>query len=243
MKKYKTLSEFEQQCKQITESVKSIDNGSIIDGVINTKKYYNLAEAGKPKLLWILKEANSPDYIGANESWDYQDLLSFERLKQTKKYNIITIKRVILVSYGIMNNFLSYDNIPQVNNEEVFEVAEQIAYINVNKMPALASSNDSFIYKAFTNYKDIIKQQIESYSPDIVIFGNSKKYFNVDFFNFDASSKKYACNKKNTAYYETENTLYIHAYHPGVRPKTISESDYCNEIILTAKQWWQTKNK
>jgi len=138
---------------------------------------------------------------------------------------------------------LSYDNIPQVNTEKVFEVAEQIAYINVNKLPARSVSYYKEIKDAYYKFENILKLQIESYVPDIVIFGNTKQYFNHDFFDFDVSIKKYALNKRNTAYYETEKTLFIDVYHPGVRPVTISEEDYCNEIILTAKQWWQNKNK
>ncbi|MDD3876368.1 MAG: hypothetical protein PHT69_07080 [Bacteroidales bacterium] len=241
MKNYKNLDEFIEKLEQITKEIQ-VDNNAIIDGVINPEKYFNLSKE-KPRILWILKEPDSPDYIGTNTSWDYQDKLSTKRLLETREYTIPTFKRVLYCSYGILSDFKTSESIPLIYKEEVFSIAEYIAYINVSKMPGESESEDENISKGYERFKEILKKQIDSYSPDIIIFGNTLGYFDKNFFQLNEETKKYIPNENNRVYYETSDRLYINAYHPAVRPKNIGENQYCDDIITIAKNWWKNKKK
>lgn len=58
---------------------------------------------------------------------------------------------------------------------EMIKVLKQIAYINISKMPNLTNSKDSEIAKFYEIWKEILFTQIKTYSPDIIIFGNTFK--------------------------------------------------------------------
>lgn len=238
--KIDTYKEFVQECKKITDKIREINEFSIVDGVINPEKYFNLPNnlpKSKPRILWILKEANS------NTVWEYQNLLSIKELSKSKNYNIQTIRRVLYTSYGILNDFTVYAELPAVTDERVYGIAEQIAYINVNKDSGGSGTADiKRLEENSLKYRGILKQQIDLYNPDIIILGNTKKYlYEVE---FDESIKTYSdSNTHNTALFEQDERLYIHAYHPGVRSNIINESVYCNEIIDAAKKWWLKRNK
>lgn len=223
-----------EECERLKNSITDINPKGIVDGVINYEKFFNLKD--KPKILWILKEANSPE----DEAWDYQSLLRIDNLKSKQELlSIISIKRVIYTSYGLLNGFKQWADFPNIKNEEVYSSAEEIAYININKMPAGSTSDDNLIYSAYERYKDVISKQIKVYDPDILIFGNTLKYL-FDDLDLNNNEKKYYDEKTgNTTYFKKNNKLYIHAWHPG--KWTTKEEVYCNEIINTAKKWWSER--
>ena len=60
------------------------------------------------------------------------------------------------------------------------EVMSQIAYINLNKMPANKTSSDDLLEESYKNWKTILMAQIELYKPQVIIFGNTFKFFKDD---------------------------------------------------------------
>jgi hypothetical protein len=230
----KEFNDFKEKCNKISENIREIDSETIIDGVINIEKYFNLPK-DKPKILWVLKEANSND-----KSWDYQDLLSTQRLKETRNYSIISIRRVIYSSYGILNDFKTIQESPHISDENVYSTAEQIAYININKRTGGSVSVDAKLFEAYAIFRDIILEQIKVYNPDIIIFGNTMKYIFEDL-KLNVNDKLYVNNDTyNTAYYTTDKQLYIYPWHPS-KPNKGGDAVYCNEIIEIAKKWWLNK--
>lgn len=236
MSKLIDFKEFERICEEIKTQTRKENPEAIVDGVINTQKYFNIP-ADKPKILWILKEANSQD-----SAWNYQDLLSSEQLAKSNDYSSIpTIKKVLYISYSILNEFINYDDILGIQDKCLFGIAEEIAYININKDPGGKGTVDN---KAFNEnlekYRIIVQKQIDAYCPDIIILGNTKNFLNINL--FDESLKSYSDDTThNTALYEYADRLIINAYHPSARSNTITEKVYCNEIIEASEKWWLNK--
>ena len=145
----------------------------IIDGKINDIEYDNAS----CKILWILKEAN----ISAEDKEKEIDVCEGFRNDWHKKnaLSVPTFRKMIYATYGILNPTVEWENVPYAN-QEAYEVVQQIAYININKLPADSSSNDWEIKKAYDEGKDKLLKQIESLQPNIIIFGNTLKYFETE---------------------------------------------------------------
>ncbi|MCW2119931.1 hypothetical protein [Flavobacterium sp. 7A] len=207
----------------------------IIDGKIDAKKYHD----AKCKILWILKEAN----VSAKDKETDIDVCDGFRNDWHKKnaLSVPTFRKMIYATFGILNPNVEWENIPYAN-QEAYEVVKQIAYININKYPADSSSNDWEIKKAYNEGKDELLKQIKELNPNIIIFGNTLKYFEVKDLaeiNWDIleTEKKYAdSNTHNTAFYIiSSDKLIINAYHPSY-PK-ISDKTYWKEIRNAFNFW------
>lgn len=229
MKNFKTLKEFEIACNNIAESIKRIDNkNAIIDGVINIEKYYNLPN-NKPRILWILKEANAQ-----GEGWDYQDLLSTVRLTQTNNHSsIISLRRVILSSYCILENCKMDGQLPNIYDVNVYKTAEEIAYININKLSGGVSSvSDRKMRECYSLYKEIVFKQISVYEPDIIIFGGTERFFSFEDLNISLDNRiemRFGNNDKFIAAITKQNDkLYFAISHPAYF--RISDLVYCKAV-------------
>jgi hypothetical protein len=233
-----SLTQLTKACETIEMEINHLKSGNpdiepISDGIINIEKYIN----SKYKILWVLKESN--DLVdGKGGGWSLTTAISaLTSWYDQKQTGGITFKRMIYASYGILNNFTLWKEMPSVTNDEVFDVIKCIAYINIKKIPGGVSSNESMISKAYQENQQLLLKQIKTYDPDIIIAGNTLQHFFNDLpINFN--NKRYVDEAtRNTAYYPDENKLYIHSWHPAVRPQKISEETYCNEIIMAAKEW------
>ena len=207
----------------------------IIDGKVNSDEYDNAL----CKILWILKEANISEEDKEKEI-NVCDGFRYDWHKKNA-LSVPTFRKMIYATYGILNPNVEWENVPFAN-QEAYEVVQQIAYININKFPADSSSNDSKIKKAYNEGKDELLEQIRNLNPNIIIFGNTLKYFeNEDLakINWDISKseKKYSDNStNNTAFYIiSPNKLCINAYHPSY-PK-IADKTYWKEIRNAFNSW------
>lgn len=207
----------------------------IIDGKINPKEYDNAI----CKILWILKEANvsAEDKEkelnvceGFDSDWHKKNALS-----------VPTFRKMIYATFGILNPNVEWKNIPYAN-QEAYEVVKSIAYININKFPADSSSNDLKIKKSYNEGKGELLKQIKELNPNIIVFGNTLKYFeheDLAEINWDVSKteKIYSDNNtNNTAFYIiSPDKLCINAYHPSYRK--ITDKTYWKEIRNAFKCW------
>jgi hypothetical protein len=83
--------------------------------------------------------------------------------------------------YGYLNGY-KYDDMDYISNQlEMAKVMQCIAYINVSKMPAPPISTPSHVRRCYNQWKPILYKQIETYTPDVIIFGNTFAHFRHDF--------------------------------------------------------------
>lgn len=229
------MESFKKECNQITEDIKKSTDIPIFDGVINPKEYIKTF----PKILWILKESNSEE----KKSWSFIDCFSNSNWL-LKHNNLASIRRVIYVSHGILDpNITTWKDMPWSTESICHESVKKIAYINIKKHPGGNTANDNIIRQAAISNYSLLKKQIEIYKPNIVILGNTLKYFDdnlIDLFGEDIGN--YQISNLNNHYYQTQNRLYINAYHPSIRGKGFTDAKYVMDIVKICKDWLKKEN-
>ena len=233
------VDEFYKKCKDLESEIRNLNCGSleiepISDGVINPYEYFK----AKIKVIWILKESN--DLInGSGGGWSLPEKINSLKnwQEQVATGSYITFQRMIYSSFGILNNFMLWKEMPQIYEQAVFETFKKIGYINIKKCPGISKAYKQEIQKAYNINKELLFRQLELYKPDIIIGGNTINHFFEDL-NLKQNYKKiFDSVTKNTAYYTWKGKLIIDAYHPAYF--YIKEEVYCNEIILVAKNWYK----
>lgn len=201
---------------EIKELAKSFNKPPIFDGIVNKEEYQN----SKVKIMWILKDANS---TGEAESYDLRDAINNLKTEYgIRKGWEKTFSNIIYVTAGILNQ-KKWDDIPFPKDDpEIVNVLKQIAYINIKKVGGGSQSVDSELQEHFEKSKKLLISQIEEFNPDVVIFGNTYRFF----------ENKLGLNQMNifgTCHATAKkNRIYINAYHPNAR---ISGKDYFEDII------------
>jgi hypothetical protein len=197
----------------------------ILDGIINPEDYLR----AKYKILWILKEPRC-DYGG----WDMR--LALKGLKEDKRGGWrYAFNKIIYASFGILNGFEEWNGMDYIkDNPEMKDILKSVAYINLKKLPNISdnyASNYNDIFDAYEKDKDIIMAQIDLFAPDIIICGNTLQFMLED---FDLVPEQ-MINYNTISYLATKDRLFINAKHPTYYK--ISEANYSDDIITTAKRW------
>ena len=152
----------------------SDDIEPITDGVYSASKYLS----SDPKIMWVLKEPydniiNDKPYGGG---WNIAE----ECFAKDDAWSNTTFQPIIYSMYGYYNN-LYWDDMDWIRDDKsMADVLQQIAYINVGKMPAMSSSSDAHISECYGVWRDILLRQINGYNPDVIIFANTIQYFKDD---------------------------------------------------------------
>jgi len=234
-------NKFEEIQKNISKEILKKDKNAIVDGIINCEKYTEI----KTKILWVLKEANS------SETWTFQDLLSVNDIEsKIGKTNDTLIhhmfKKIFYATYGLKINE-DYDKLPYITEKKVYQIGEEIAYINIKKIAGGSEAVENEIEQAYAVNEDLLLKQIKEYNPNIIIFGNTLKYFNWDKLKeigWDLFDKKQIVDNEtnNTHFYPiSKDKLCIYPYHPAYI--TVTQDVYCSEIIKAGLQWREFFNK
>jgi hypothetical protein len=223
-----TLKSLNEKCNLISEQIKQIgiDNDChfVIDGIIDTKKYLN----AKYRVLWVLKEANSEC-----DTWSYLEKFKDEEWLYRCGKSVPTLKRMIYTTYGILRN-CQWSEIPDANNEKSFEPLQEIAIINIKKIPGGSASDPETIQSAYYENQELLKLQIETYNPNVVIFGNTMQFFcKSDFDGLENAEKQIT--EYGNHYYDTNDKLYIHTWHPAIRG--VADEDYVMDIVNIVRNW------
>ena len=230
------METFKNKCATISEQIKQIglDNNShyVIDGIIEPEKYLN----AKYRILWVLKEANSESV-----TWSYlENFKKREWLFRCGK-SVPTLKIVIYTTYGILRD-CEWFEIPDASDEESFEPLQEIALINIKKIPGDGNSEDGEIQQAYYDNQELLKRQIETYNPNVVIFGNTLQYFyKSDFDGLETAEKQYT--EYGNAFYDTGDKLYIHTWHPAYHKKGSTDESYVMDIVNIVRSWGKSKIK
>lgn len=181
--------------------------------------------------MWLLKESYDQDKAGNKGNGDWS---IYEAFNTETAWSYKTFQRIAYTIYGLKNN-VYYEDMPSIrNNREVIRLLNEIAYVNISKMPGETQSNDAELSKKYQIWKHIINKQIEVYNPDVIIFGGTKRFFEFEsepilydtYFNEDVNPwlKSYI--------YKHNNRWLISIYHPSSR---VSTEVYVDLIIDSLK--------
>jgi hypothetical protein len=128
--------------------------GMAKDGVVDENEYINC----KIKVLYILKEVND---------WKNGDLREFTKAgARWRTWNNITRWQYAIEKYYNTGKVEFKDKINQNDRKEILKT---IAVLNLKKCSGGASSNMGQIWHHANEDKDLLKEQIELYNPNIII--------------------------------------------------------------------------
>jgi len=197
--------------KKILEMYSAITSKPImLDGIINEKEY----SKANIKVLWILKEPFGDTPVHLREGIP-------ERISGFKKDSPLTLKRIALTSFMIINKIKNIQKEP--NWDEYGKSLNQIAIINLKKFSGKSTTNMVELNKFYNNNKPIIPSviftQLNEINPDIIIGGNT-----LDILKPDMSKHV----ELKYGHFKVGKILCLNADHPGQRNN--STLSYCNKI-------------
>lgn len=188
------------------------------DGIIDidTWKKTNL------KILFLLKDSYRP----IDENGDYNTarfssyVLDYIANKTKDEIKDKTWKQVLLWANAISKNcgFGKIENL------------KSVAFMNVNKLAFISKKNtnskNSDLKIAVNEDKDILKEQLEIISPDIIVCGNTGNYL-FDILKEKESSisgiGKQKDGRNPLDLYKTDQYVVFNAYHPSYRATTTAK--------------------
>ena len=220
----KEISTLDSAIKKHFKKYETPQRQLITDGIVNIKEYYN----SPIKIMWILKEPYCDKQNGGG-GWSMTKGLNDERALGKKSDSQSTWHPITYSSYGILNNFMKYEKIPKLSdNNSLNMVLRQIAFVNIQKLPAMTRTNDAALKHSYEINKEVLLQQIKTYRPDIIIGGKTLHLFKQDL----AITKK---DELKFGHFAKDKQLFINTFHPA--QTKISRAEYVNKIIERAESW------
>lgn len=215
-------NEMEKRAKEL-----GFDRYPITDGVCDFEVYLQSI----PKVMWILKEPNGQCPNGKLEDggWSIVEDSFSDDIEGTAKQP--TWQVIIYVMYGYQNG-LMYDDMEYIHEKiEMAKVMQRIAYLNVSKMPGYNMSNRNNIEQCYAQWKPILDRQIETYNPDVIIFGNTFVHFRNDYENKGLVQIGNIPNWIDV--YMCGNCILFDAYHPSRKGR-----EYVNTLIKALNEFF-----
>lgn len=195
----------------------------IYDGVAFPKKYTD----SNPRVLWLLKESYE-----TNNCYGWHVSNIEKPIPQMHKNG--TLRQVCRISYSILNNSNYYKN-SSVSDIELLDSFQKIGWININKIAAGKKSPNDLTFR-YNIWKDILKEQITTYDPDIIICGNTLQYLTRDnFFEKSSNNRRAFKEGRQYCYYLLKDRLYINIHHPSYFKIHWNE---CLDEVLNAVSCW-----
>jgi hypothetical protein len=242
------VKELKIKSDKITQKIKSIKSGvdnlfPIIDGIINIENYVK----SEDKILWILKESNerydpkTGNPVKKIGGWSLTGAINEgKEWKDQPKTGRTVLKRIMIISYIVQNKLTDFnmDAITgyDLNNPDFFNALKSIALINIKKIPGNTRAKQLEIQKAYNEHKILLKEQIETYNPNIIICGNTLQYFSQD--NYFVKNNRKKLEHGEHHYYPLQDRIYIQSYHPAYRPNDNNfEKKYIEKIIKAVIDW------
>ena len=191
----------------------------IPDGVYDAERYLS----APVQIMWVLKEP--VDVIKEGKPYGGGWCL-YTAYNNNDAWSNRTFQPIIYSTYGVFYK-KKWEDLDWIrDNPKMVDVLKQIAFINVSKMPALSHTDDSSLWEKYEIWKNILLKQLNTYCPQVIIFGNTFKYFKKDFIDIKRIGGEQGV---IDIYKNDKNVVLLDVYHPNQR--IITRDVYINSII------------
>ena len=210
----------------------------IEDGALKPETYF---QKDKLRIMWLMKEAYESDE--REGGWSLPGLYS---TKYDRFYSDLvngrsgkTWQPVIYASYGILNEFSDWDEIPFIKNDpSIVKALDNVAWVNIQKLPSETGSrtNMNNISVSYAKNKKVLWDQIDFLNPRIVLCG---KTFHIIKSDLNILEKGSFEGFESVEYYLTAERVYLNANHPA--QFNISREKYVNDIVYCIEKLFQNQ--
>lgn len=200
----------------------------ITDGVHSIDGYLN----SPTKIMWILKEPVDDVINGkpAGGGWSITDHCFGVK---DNVWSQPTWQPIIYITYGYLHGLMWKDMNWIRDDKDMANVLENIAYLNVSKMPGYSKSDWKKINEGYSIWKTILEKQIKLYEPQVIIFGGTFSHFKND---YEARGLKSIDTVQGVIdVYKIDDKILIDAYHP--LQTQFDRGTYVDSIILMLKKY------
>jgi hypothetical protein len=206
----------EEKIKEKILTIRS-DSGAVgtVDGIVDLARYLGTEK----KVLYIQREPSK----GVDDlRLKYREATE-KVIKKDRTVNLLTkVVKEIYNHYG--KGPKKYD---------VVESLQKTAIINIKKLAGGSKSNLKIIESVYAKNKELLIEQVKSYTPDIVIFGGTAELFKKDLM-FDKKCKKIELSSKGKNAYLFSNVLFIAMYHTSA---ITSHKAYIANVMKAIEEW------
>lgn len=182
------------------DKLKSQNSAIITDGIVDENQYLS----SKYKILYVMKEVNG------GKDWDLREFLYQGGRSQTWD-------NVARWTQGILNldKDYSWEELSE-NNEKRREIyLKKIGSINLKKTGGGYTSVDKEISKAARENREILKNQVNIYNPDIIICcGTAGNFVNSI---LDPKEIKWPMTQRGVEYIKYKEKTILSFAHPEAR--------------------------
>lgn len=243
-----TIEELEKMDKQLNLMIedlakkKGLSNKNcepVYDGLCCPELYLN----SPLRVLWILKEPYDEICVKSGKpqggGWSMPKDVFHPNGNNKDFRKGSTGQMIIYSTYGIINNKKWYEMDYICDDVTMADVLHQIAYINLSKMPGLTSSKDGDLKKKYEIWKEVTLEQIKQYKPNVLIFGNTYKFFEDDLEQIAIVIKKEEPHEPsgNNFYYTQDNRIICDVWHPSKRFSKEGRETYVNSMVEKVNKW------
>jgi hypothetical protein len=127
------------------------------DGVVDEAAF----SKSRPKVLFLLKEVNSPGHGG----WDLREFIRRDA-GQPQTWDLVT--RWVLGIKNIKND-AAWAELETITPQQRREALVSVVLMNLKKTPGGQTSNDAELKRVAREDSDLLKQQYRLYDPDLVV--------------------------------------------------------------------------
>ena len=169
----------------------------IRDGVVNEDNYLS----SKLKVLYILKEVHG--------NWEMKKHLG-------KDENGVTWNNIARWQYGIENidSEMTFEKIRYINRQFRHKYLKNIAVLNIKKEYGGARSKPKEL-RGYTEVdRELLREQINIYSPDIIICGGIGEILRKNKL-VDGFKKWNVSKERKVQYHKTDDLIIINFSHPN----------------------------
>jgi hypothetical protein len=219
------LDEEERILKTIEREYVDSTNESapIYDGIVDPEQYVS----SSPRVLWILKEPYDAGDARKGGGWSLTQLLKEETNRMSRGR---AFQPICYINCGIWTGVHAWDEMPWLRDcEEMRHSLRKIAFINVSKLPGLKMSPWARIREAYHQHRDVILDQIRTYSPNIIFACDPHANLILKDLGFSESQWKWFASAASIQVSSEQRLVWVG--HPSSRTK---RAPYVNDAINAA---------
>ena len=196
----------------------------ITDGIYDAAKYLT---AGR-RVMWVMKEPYDVVINGKPKGGGWN--LAKSCFAKDNAWANPSWQPIIYSMYGLKHGLYMKQMKKIRNDKSMANILQEIAYINISKMPNRSSSDNKYIGERYQIWKPLLFEQIDAYDPEVIIFAKTFKYFQNDLrpdLNKIGAVSSNGVRVGNA--YQWNGRLLLDVYHPNNRK--LSREVYVDSII------------